>query len=72
MGYRVLGKTEDVFRGYGPRPGLEGPFVYANGRVLYYDAKEGKYWDPRTDFYVEQDEMNLLHEQTFDLVKQDL
>lgn len=71
MGYRGMGKVEDVFRGYGPRPGLEGPFVYANGRVLYYDAKEGKYWDPRTDFYVEQDEMNLLHEQTLDLLKRD-
>jgi hypothetical protein len=29
--------------------------------VLYYDKQEGSYWDPKTDFYVEQDEMNQLH-----------
>ena len=40
---------------YGPRKGLEGPFHYPNGQVLYYDAKAGEYWDPRTDFYVPND-----------------
>jgi hypothetical protein len=59
MGYRVLGRTENVYQGYGPRRGLEGPFVY-NGRVLYYDAKEGKYWDPRTDFFVDYDEWESI------------
>lgn len=63
MGYKVLGRTEDVYRGYTTRKGLEGPFVYMNGRVLYYDPKEGKYYDPSTDFYVEQEEMNLLHQE---------
>jgi hypothetical protein len=29
--------------------------------VLYYCNKEGSYWYPKTDFYVEQDEMNMLH-----------
>ncbi len=61
MGYKVLGKTEELLKGYGPRKGLEGPFIFAGGRVLYYDSREGQYWDPRTDFYVEQDEMNMLH-----------
>jgi hypothetical protein len=61
MGYKVLGKTEDLMQGYGPRKGLEGPFVFANGRILYYDVKEGAYWDPRTDFYVERDEVSYLH-----------
>jgi hypothetical protein len=28
---------------------------------LYYDPKEGQYWDPMTDFYVEQEEMDELH-----------
>jgi hypothetical protein len=37
---------------YGPRKGLEGPFHYPNGRVAYYDPREGKYWDPHTDFYL--------------------
>lgn len=61
MGYKVLGKTAELLQGYGPRKGLEGPFVFAGGRVLYYDNKAGSYWDPKTDFYVEQDEMNYLH-----------
>jgi hypothetical protein len=63
MGYRVLGRTEDIFRGYGPRRGLEGPFVYGNGRIVYYDAAAGQYWDPTTDFYLEADEVQLLHNQ---------
>ena len=61
MGYRVLGNTEDLLRGYGQRPGLEGPFVFATGRVLYYDPKEGSYYDPKTDFYVDRDEVAYLH-----------
>lgn len=62
MGYRVLGKTEDIFQGYGPRKGLEGPFFYGNKRILYYDPKEGRYWDPKSDFYVEQSEMDDLNQ----------
>lgn len=63
MGYKVLGRTEELLRGYGTRAGLEGPFIYANGRVLYYDPQAGQYWDPRTDFYVEQEEMDHLHQE---------
>ena len=55
MGYRVLGKTEDIMQGYQSRKGLEGPF-YFNGRILYYAPKEGKFWDPKTDFYVPRSE----------------
>jgi len=47
---------------YTEREGLEGPFHYPNGRVLYYDPKAGEYWDPLTDFYVTQEEINDLHE----------
>jgi hypothetical protein len=61
MGYRVLGRVEDIYQGYKPRKGLEGPFAFVGGRVLYYDAKAGQYWDPKTDFYVEQSEMNQIH-----------
>lgn len=60
MGYKVLGNFQDVMKGYGPRKGLEGPYNFS-GRVLYYDVKEGRYWDPRTDFYVEHEEMGYLH-----------
>ena len=45
---------------YGPRQGLEGPFNFS-GRVLYYDAVEGAYYDPTTDFYVDQEEMTMIH-----------
>lgn len=55
MGYKILGNTTDLLQGYEPRKGLEGPFNF-NGLVLYYDPKEGKYWNPRTDFYVSHEE----------------
>ena len=59
MGYRVLGLFNDVMQGYGPLKGLEGPMNF-NGRVLYYDPKEGRYWDPKTDFYLSHDEFFRL------------
>lgn len=58
MGYKVLDERQNKFQ---PRKGLEGPFYYADGRVLYYDPKAGQYYDPLTDFYVEQDEMDQIH-----------
>lgn len=54
---------------YVERVGLEGPFHYPSGRVLYYDTTEGKYWDPRTDFYVEADEINALNQQIVELLQ---
>ena len=63
MGYKVIaGKDEmDMMRvKYGARKGLEGPFNFS-GRVLYYDVKEGLYYDPTTDFYVEKDEMDMIN-----------
>jgi hypothetical protein len=61
MGFRVLREREQQYQ---PRKGLEGPFFYVTGQVLYYDPTEGKYWDPRTDFYMSTEEMDFLHEQT--------
>jgi len=64
MGYKI---TADKFQmdqmrdTYGPRKGLEGPFNFS-GRVLYYDPVEGAYWDPRSDFYIERDEMSLIRD----------
>lgn len=57
MGWRVIGPMDQRWQ---PRQGLEGPFQYANGRVLYYDPKEGRYWDPKTDFYLDHEEMATL------------
>jgi hypothetical protein len=64
MGYRVVADKSqmDMMREkYGPRKGLEGPFNFS-GRVLYYDPKEGAYYDPSTDFYVEEAEMSMIRE----------
>jgi hypothetical protein len=60
MGYKVLDTTDMMRTKYGPRKGLEGPFNFS-GRVLYYDPKEGAYYDPTTDFYVERSEMDYLN-----------
>ena len=57
MAFVVLPNALDKF---GPRKGLEGPFNFS-GRVLYYDVKAGQYYDPRTDFYVEQEEMDQIN-----------
>ncbi len=70
MGYKVLGRTDELLKGHGPRKGLEGPFLFSNGRVLYYDPVAGQYWDPTTDFYVEQEEMDMLNQQLADILAQ--
>lgn len=66
MGWMSLGKRDEKWE---PRKGLEGPFFYAGGRVLYYDPREGQYWDPRTDFYIEQPEIDLLNNQLLNLLR---
>jgi len=71
MGYKVIaGRDEmDMMRvKYGPRKGLEGPFNFS-GRVLYYDPKEGAYYDPTTDFYVEQSEMDMINNRLMDVLR---
>ena len=63
MGYKVLAdrfEMDQMRVKYGPRKGLEGPFNFS-GRVLYYDPQEGQYYDPKTDFYVEQEEMDMIN-----------
>jgi hypothetical protein len=70
MGYRVMDTVDMMRDKYGARKGLEGPFNFS-GRVLYYDPKEGQYYDPRTDFYVEQAEMDQINNQLMELLKND-
>ena len=65
MGYKVIADKSEMDQmrtKYGPRKGLEGPFNFS-GRVLYYDNKEGAYYDPATDFYVDKEEMDQIHVQ---------
>jgi hypothetical protein len=68
MGYRVLDTEDRMREKYGPRKGLEGPFNFS-GRVLYYDNKEGSYYDPATDFYVEQAEMDAINNRLMETLK---
>ena len=63
-GYRVIPSLDDE---YEERAGLEGPFN-ANGRPIYYDPKEGKYWDPKTDFYLDDEESSTLFAESFEVV----
>lgn len=60
MGYKVLDTVDNMRTKYSPRSGLEGPFNFS-GRVLYYDPVEGQYYDPTTDFYLEQPEMDIVN-----------
>jgi hypothetical protein len=56
MAFITLGQRDEKWQ---PRKGLEGPFWFVD-RVLYYDPIMGQYWDPRTDFYVENAEVDQL------------
>lgn len=53
---------------WGPRKGLEGPFHYPSGAVLYYDPKQGEYYDPTTDFYVPNEDVEELKNQIFGIL----
>lgn len=41
---------------YPPIKGMEGPFQFRSGRILYYDPKEGRYYDRKTDMYLSRNE----------------
>ena len=45
---------------YQERDGLEGPIATRSGKVVYYDNKEGKYYDPDTDMYIDHEDMKAL------------
>jgi hypothetical protein len=66
MAYTVFQHDPD----FGPRKGLEGPFHYPSGAVLYYDARAGEYYDPRTDFYVSNEDVAVLKQQIVDRLTQ--
>jgi hypothetical protein len=59
-------KWDTPMDGYEARKGLEGPFRFRSGIVLYYDPKEGKYYNPKTDFYLEyQEYMEMTQDSGF-------
>lgn len=65
MSYYIMNRGKD----FGPRKGLEGPFRYPNGQVLYYDPKAGQYYDPLTDFYVPDEDVAELQNMFLNLIK---
>lgn len=44
----------------GPMDGMEGPFQFRSGAVLYYDPKVGKYYDRGKDMYLDNEEASEL------------
>jgi hypothetical protein len=65
MGYRVLNERDAKWQ---PRKGLEGPFFYPNGQVLYYCPREGEYYDPTTDIYVSNEDVAELQQQFLEIL----
>lgn len=41
------------------KSGLEGPYRDLNGKVYYYDRREGMYYDPDSDVYITHRELRL-------------
>ena len=59
-GYKVLPNIDK--ERYTPIQGLEGPFQTMSGKPIYYDPKEGAYYDRDTDMYLTYDEFKALDE----------
>jgi hypothetical protein len=64
----IMGLTEGYYElpampdKYITRDGLEGPIMTKSGKVVYYDPKEGSYYDPDTDIFLSYDEWKALDE----------
>tara|TARA_A100001035_G_scaffold215515_1_gene175339 strand:+ start:185 stop:400 length:216 start_codon:yes stop_codon:yes gene_type:complete len=61
MGFKVLGQIDRERYTDLSHEGLEGPFMFDSGKVLYYDPQEGKYYDRDSDFYISHKEMVQEH-----------
>ncbi len=60
MGYTVLPTIDRTIYTDLSAEGLEGPFMFESGAVFYYDPREGRYYDRRTDQYLSDEDM-LVH-----------
>ena len=54
------GKVPNLKGDMGEIPGMEGPFQFKSGAVLYYDRKAGKYYDRGSDMYIDDEEASQL------------
>ena len=70
MGYKIF---PSIPARYTKLAGLEGPFMYESGKVLYYDPAAGQYYDRDSDFYLEYEEadyhINYGARKTFEIIK---
>jgi DNA-binding ferritin-like protein (Dps family) len=56
-------------------PGMEGPFTTRSGKVVYYDPKEGKYYDRDSDMYLSYEEFKDYDQsrpEDFEITKMEL
>lgn len=58
-GYKIVPSIDR--ERYPERSDLEGPFRLDSGLIVYYDPREGKYYNPNTDMYLDYDEYSLHH-----------
>ncbi len=66
-GYKILPPMDPK---YVERDGLEGPFTTLGGKVVYYDPKEGSYYDPDTDMYMSYDEFQKYDTEYSDMTNE--
>ena len=69
-GYKVLPSIDKDK--YQARDGLEGPFSTLSGKVVYYDPKEGKYYDPDTDMYISYEDFQKLDNDYSDMKEEQI
>ena len=69
-GYKVLPPMDK--EKYQARDGLEGPFSTLSGKVVYYDPKEGKYYDPDTDMYISYEDFQKLDNDYSDMKEEQI
>lgn len=60
-GYKVLPAIDMDRYPDRSQQGLEGPFRTNAGHVVYYDPREGRYYDPNTDMYLSHDEWEEMN-----------
>lgn len=49
---------------YTPLKGMEGPFQFKGGEILYYDPREGKYYDRDADMYLSDRDADRITSRT--------
>lgn len=47
---------------YPPIKGMEGPFQTRRGHIVYYDPREGRYYDSKSDIYLDHNPMESVDE----------